>query len=74
MPAADRACRLSDTDLVLLAAAASAKAAATARLELYPRDLSAERAVKISQAGLPRRPRPPDEELVQPRRSPGSPT
>jgi serine/threonine protein kinase len=46
----DRAPRLSDTDLVLLAAAASASAAATARLELYPRDLSAERAVKISQA------------------------
>ena len=50
VPAADRAPRLSDTDLVLLAAAASANAAATARLELYPRDLSAERAVKISQA------------------------
>ena len=42
---------LSDTDLVLLAAAASAKTAATARLELYPRDLSPERALKISQAG-----------------------
>ena len=50
VPGADRASRLSDTDLVLLAAAASANAAATARLELYPRDLSAERAVKISQA------------------------
>ena len=51
VPAADeRAPRLSDTDLVLLAAAASTNAAATARLELYPRDLSAERAVKISQA------------------------
>ena len=37
-------------DLVLLAASASASASATARLELYPRDLSAERAVKISQA------------------------
>ena len=48
---ADHATRLSDTDLVLLAAAASDKAAATARLELYPRDLSAERALKISQAG-----------------------
>ena len=42
---------LSDTDLVLLAAAASAKTAATNRLELYPRDLSPERALKISQAG-----------------------
>jgi serine/threonine protein kinase len=50
VPGADRAPRLSDTDLVLLAAAASVNAAATARLELYPRDLSAERAVKISQA------------------------
>jgi serine/threonine protein kinase len=49
--AADHATRLSDTDLVLLAAAASAKTAATARLELYPRDLSPERALKISQAG-----------------------
>ena len=42
---------LSDTDLVLLAAAASHKSAATARLELYPRNLSPERALKISQAG-----------------------
>ena len=48
---AEHALRLSDTDLVLLAAAASAKAAATPRLELYPRDLPAERAVKISQVG-----------------------
>jgi serine/threonine protein kinase len=48
---ADHATRLSDTDLVLLAAAASEKTAATARLELYPRDLSPERALKISQAG-----------------------
>jgi serine/threonine protein kinase len=51
VPTADHAIRLSDTDLVLLAAAASAKTAATARLELYPRDLSPERALKISQAG-----------------------
>ena len=51
VPTAEHALRLSDTDLVLLAAAASAKAAATPRLELYPRDLSAERAVKISQVG-----------------------
>lgn len=48
---AEHATRLSDTDLVLLAAAASEKTAATPRLELYPRDLPAERAVKISQAG-----------------------
>ena len=48
---AEHALRLSDTDLVLLAAAASAKSAATPRLELYPRDLPAERAVKISQVG-----------------------
>lgn len=50
VPTAEWAPRLSDTDLVLLAAAASAKTAATARLELYPRDLSAARALKISQA------------------------
>jgi serine/threonine protein kinase len=48
---ATNALRLSDTDLVLLAAAASEKSAATPRLELYPRDLPAERAVKISQVG-----------------------
>lgn len=48
---AEHATRLSDTDLVLLAASASAKTAATPRLELYPRDLPADRALKISQAG-----------------------
>ena len=48
---AEHATRLSDTDLVLLAAAASENTAATPRLELYPRDLSAFRAVKIAQAG-----------------------
>ncbi|MGH3223338.1 MAG: BREX system serine/threonine kinase PglW [Streptosporangiaceae bacterium] len=48
---ADHALRLSDTDLVLLAGAASQMSAATPRLELYPRDLPAERAVKISQVG-----------------------
>jgi serine/threonine protein kinase len=48
---ADHALRLSDTDLVLLAAAGSEKSAATPRLELYPRDLPPERAVKISQVG-----------------------
>jgi serine/threonine protein kinase len=41
---------LSDTDLVALAAAASGKTSVTGRLELYPRDLSAERALKLSQA------------------------
>ncbi|MGH3191655.1 MAG: BREX system serine/threonine kinase PglW [Streptosporangiaceae bacterium] len=48
---ADGVPRLSDTDLVLLAAAASRTAAASPRLELYPRDLPPERALKISQAG-----------------------
>ena len=48
---ADHAVRLSDTDLVLLAAAASGTAAASPRLELYPRDLSPARALKLSQAG-----------------------
>ena len=51
VPTAEHALRLSDHDLVLLAAAASASAAATPRLELYPRNLPAERAVKISQVG-----------------------
>jgi serine/threonine protein kinase len=50
-PTATHAQRLSDTDLVLLAAAASEKSAATPRLELYPQDLSPARAVKISQVG-----------------------
>jgi hypothetical protein len=40
---------LSDTDLVALAAAASANTAVTGRLELYPRDLSPKRALKLSQ-------------------------
>jgi hypothetical protein len=51
VPTATHAQRLSDTDLVLLAAAASEKSAATPRLELYPRDLPPTRAVKISQVG-----------------------
>jgi serine/threonine protein kinase len=50
VPTAAHATRLSDTDLVHLAAAASDKTGATPRLELYPRDLSAIRALKISQA------------------------
>jgi hypothetical protein len=41
---------LSDTDLVSLAAAASQNAAATARLELYPRDLDAKKALRLAQA------------------------
>jgi serine/threonine protein kinase len=41
---------LSDTDLVSLAAAASRNAAATARLELYPRDLDAKKALRLAQA------------------------
>jgi serine/threonine protein kinase len=51
VPTATHALRLSDTDLVQLAAAASERSAATPRLELYPRNMAAERAVKISQVG-----------------------
>jgi hypothetical protein len=40
---------LSDTDLISLAAAASRKAAVTARLELYPRDLDAKKALELAQ-------------------------
>jgi serine/threonine protein kinase len=43
---------LDDRRLVFLAAAASEKAAATARLEIYPRDLSPVRALRLSQAGV----------------------
>nr|MDT0666933.1 hypothetical protein [Micromonospora sp. DSM 115978] len=43
--------------LVRLAAAASRTAAATARLEIYPRDLDPVRALRIAQAGvIPARP------------------
>jgi len=41
---------LSDTDLLTLAAAASRDAAVTARLELYPRGLAPERALRLAQA------------------------
>ena len=41
---------LADTDLVALAVGASRDAAMTARLELYPRSLSAARALQLSQA------------------------
>ncbi|GAB3727541.1 BREX system serine/threonine kinase PglW [Nocardiopsis nanhaiensis] len=42
--------KFSDTDLVQLAAAASERAEATPRLELYPVDLDLERALRITQA------------------------
>jgi hypothetical protein len=42
--------RLADTRLVELAAAVAQKAAASPRLELYPRDLDLARALRISQA------------------------
>ncbi|MGW7002051.1 BREX system serine/threonine kinase PglW [Streptomyces sp. NPDC054933] len=41
---------LAETRLVALASAAATKAAASPRLELYPRDLSLDRALRISQA------------------------
>lgn len=43
---------LSPTRLVRLAAAASARAAVSSRLELYPRGMPAERALKLSQGAL----------------------
>ncbi|MDB4872393.1 MAG: serine/threonine protein kinase, partial [Gemmatimonadales bacterium] len=43
---------LDDRRLVFLAAAASEKAAATVRLEIYPRDLSPVRALRLAQAGV----------------------
>jgi hypothetical protein len=43
---------LEEQQLVRLAAAASRTAAATARLEIYPRDLDLVRALRIAQAGL----------------------
>ncbi|URN12066.1 BREX system serine/threonine kinase PglW [Streptomyces radiopugnans] len=42
---------LADTRLVALAAAAAPPVAVTPRLELYPRDLALDRALRISQAG-----------------------
>ncbi|MFD5237334.1 BREX system serine/threonine kinase PglW [Streptomyces tendae] len=51
VPAPDGLAPLADTRLVSLAAATAPGVAATPRLELYPRDLSLERAVRISQAG-----------------------
>ncbi|MBB6475927.1 BREX system serine/threonine kinase PglW [Sphaerisporangium rubeum] len=43
---------LEDRRLVWLAAAASQRAAATSRLEIYPRDLDPVRALRLTQAGL----------------------
>ncbi|MDT3441470.1 protein kinase domain-containing protein [Pseudofrankia sp. BMG5.37] len=43
---------LDEQRLVRLAAAASRGAAATARLEIYPRELDAERALRLAQAGV----------------------
>jgi serine/threonine protein kinase len=50
VPAPEGMAPLAETRLVALAAAAATKAAASPRLELYPRDLSLERALRISQA------------------------
>lgn len=47
----DHSARLSDTDLVQLAAAASQNAAVNTRFELYPRDMDKLRALRLSQAG-----------------------
>src|SRR5207245_10399719 len=49
---------LEDRRLVFLAAAASMNAAATARLEIYPRDLAPVRALRLAQAGVVPAPRP----------------
>ncbi|WP_405088317.1 BREX system serine/threonine kinase PglW [Microbispora sp. NBC_01389] len=43
---------LDDRRLVFLAATSSDRAAATARLEIYPRDLSPVRALRLTQAGV----------------------
>lgn len=51
VPAPDGFASLADTRLVALAAAVAPRTAATPRLELYPQDLSLERALRISQAG-----------------------
>ncbi|MCM2578723.1 BREX system serine/threonine kinase PglW [Streptomyces meridianus] len=51
VPAPDGFAPLADTRLVALAAAVAATAEASPRLELYPRDLTLDRALRISQAG-----------------------
>ncbi|MFD3676453.1 BREX system serine/threonine kinase PglW [Streptomyces sp. NPDC058613] len=51
VPAPDGFAPLADTRLVALAATVAPRTAATPRLELYPQDLSLERALRISQAG-----------------------
>ncbi|MET8412536.1 BREX system serine/threonine kinase PglW [Streptomyces sp. NPDC005195] len=50
LPTPEGMAPLAETRLVALAAAAATKAAASPRLELYPRDLSLDRALRISQA------------------------
>lgn len=50
VPAPEGMAPLAETRLVALAAAAATKAAASPRLELYPRDLNLDRALRISQA------------------------
>lgn len=51
VPVPDGFAPLADTRLVALAAAVAPRTAVTPRLELYPQDLSLERALRISQAG-----------------------
>ncbi|MFY1689799.1 BREX system serine/threonine kinase PglW [Plantactinospora sp. WMMB782] len=48
----DQGFRLDDRRMVQLAAVASARAAASPRLEIYPRDLDPVRALRLTQAGL----------------------
>ncbi|MET8140193.1 BREX system serine/threonine kinase PglW [Sphaerisporangium sp. NPDC005288] len=48
----EQAPALEDRRLVQLAAAASQRAAATSRLEIYPRDLDPVRALRLTQAGV----------------------
>jgi serine/threonine protein kinase len=56
VPAPDGQAPLADTRLVALAAAMSRRAAASPRLELYPRDLDLAKALRISQAAAGVRP------------------
>lgn len=51
VPVPDGLAPLADTRLVELAAAVAPEAGVTPRLELYPRDLGLERALRVSQAG-----------------------
>ncbi|MEV0754541.1 BREX system serine/threonine kinase PglW [Streptosporangium sp. NPDC050280] len=52
VPVPGQAPLLEDRRLVQLAAAASLRAAATSRLEIYPRDLDPVRALRLTQAGV----------------------